>query len=312
MSRASSLYGGDPRAEQVLVAEGDAPGVLHRAGVELGHEDLVVGTEGVGHSERLLEHLEAALGGAEDAVRVEMLDQRLAAGHRRGDLTRRRLDRGTDHVVLASHQGCDVGRHDRGDLVLEAAETVSDVLWRDAGRVGEDFPVAGREHSELEGRLLVWLLEVGVHASRVGRLELGVQIGLAVGWVDEAVQAFARVGETAGRDHGHGVLAGGQLRQGQAVAVEPARVDVDAVDGGVPDLVGDEVEVRCATVGAEGQDRGRQKLALCLGYLATREVDRDLVRPGGDHRRTGSRRLTGDVAPAMMNFTPSGGRHAAP
>ena len=40
-----------PGAEDVVVAVGDAPGVLHGARIELGHEDLVVLREGVGGAE---------------------------------------------------------------------------------------------------------------------------------------------------------------------------------------------------------------------------------------------------------------------
>ena len=70
----------------------------------------------------------------------------------------------------------------------------------------------------VERRLEVGLLEHGEHAPRVGHLELGVEVDLAVDRVDEAVQALAgvRVGavgdddelvlgrETAQRDPGVG------------------------------------------------------------------------------------------------------------
>ena len=45
------LAGGDAGTEQILVTEGNAARVFHGAKIELGHEDLVVGVEGVGHPE---------------------------------------------------------------------------------------------------------------------------------------------------------------------------------------------------------------------------------------------------------------------
>ena len=73
-------------AREVLVAEGDAPGVLHRAHVVLRHEQLVVLPERVGVAELLLEEREALLGDLDDLVGVEVLDQRLAAVEAERDL----------------------------------------------------------------------------------------------------------------------------------------------------------------------------------------------------------------------------------
>ena len=97
------LAGGDAGAEQVLVTEGDAARVLHGAEVELGHEDLVVGVERVGHPEGGLEDLEAALRGGQDPVGVEELGHRRAAGHGRGKDPGLRGDLALDDVVFARH-----------------------------------------------------------------------------------------------------------------------------------------------------------------------------------------------------------------
>ena len=64
---------GDLAAEDVDLGEGHGAGVLHRAHVVLGREDLVVLLEGVGLVELLLEEGEALLRAVEDVVGVEVL-----------------------------------------------------------------------------------------------------------------------------------------------------------------------------------------------------------------------------------------------
>ena len=73
---------GDLGAEDVALEDGHGAGVLHGAGVELGHEELVVLLERVRAVELLLEELEALPGELEDVVGVEVLRERLA-GRRR-------------------------------------------------------------------------------------------------------------------------------------------------------------------------------------------------------------------------------------
>ena len=80
VSRAALVAGvGDLAAEHVVLAERHAAGVLHRAGVELGDEQLVVLVEGVAHAEVGVVPVEALLGDLEQLVGVEVLGQRLAA-----------------------------------------------------------------------------------------------------------------------------------------------------------------------------------------------------------------------------------------
>ncbi len=62
------------------------------------------------------------------------------------------------------------------------------------GRVDrDDRPVVRRGDGEGEGRLEVRLLEDREDPARVGHLELGVEVDLAVDRVDEAVQPLAGV-----------------------------------------------------------------------------------------------------------------------
>ena len=41
--------------------------------------------------------------------------------------------------------------------------------------------------------LLIWLIEAGIHATSIAGFELGVEIDLVVGRINETVQAFTRV-----------------------------------------------------------------------------------------------------------------------
>ena len=88
-----SSAGGRPAVE-VLVAEGDAAGVLHRAGVELRHEDLVVLPERVADAEQPVEVVEATAASLEDlgGVPLERFSQRGP-----------RVEAQRDAVVLVAH-----------------------------------------------------------------------------------------------------------------------------------------------------------------------------------------------------------------
>ena len=112
--------------------------------------------------------------------------------------------------VRAGADGGQVGAHHRGRLevpqtgafvrlVAEGAVEGFARIVLDGGNrhVGGDDPAGGSEHLEVEGGLQVRLVEHGVDAARVRHLELGVQVDVAIGRVDRAVQALAGVGVTA-------------------------------------------------------------------------------------------------------------------
>ena len=113
---------GHLRAVEVLVADRHRAGILHGAGVVLGHEQLVVLREGIGAPEGLLIDLEAPLGGGADAVGVQVLGHRLAADDVRAELALRGRDRALVHEVLTGDQCGDVGGDGGGRLEVPALE----------------------------------------------------------------------------------------------------------------------------------------------------------------------------------------------
>jgi len=89
-----------------------------------------------------------------------------------------------------------------------------------AHAVAEDGPAGRRGDGEVEHGLEVGLVEGGEDALDVFHEELGVDVGLAVGGVGEAVHAFAGAGVAHGGVDGELVGAGGEAVQGVAVPVE--------------------------------------------------------------------------------------------
>ena len=201
-----------PGAEDVVVAVGDAPGVLHGARIELGHEDLVVLREGVGGAEELLVVGEAVAGHLQDLVGVHVLGQRGAA------VDAQRDDSAVGRPVLVGRAPVGAG-DDRGDVGADwlgggEGEGAGPVLMGRRGRGGvrQDGPVLGHGHREGEGGLEVRLLEDGEDPTGVGHLELGVEIGLGVGRVGEPVQPLPGVHVGAVGDHRQ-LVVGHQIGQ---------------------------------------------------------------------------------------------------
>ena len=111
-------------------------------------------------------------------------------------------------------------------------------------RVREDLPALGGLDRQGEGGLQVRLLEGRVDAAGVRNLELGVDVGLAVGGVDEAVQAFARVHVLAGRVNLEDVVLGKILQCNAVVPVHREGVQGVSVQRDRVDVVGHEVSER--------------------------------------------------------------------
>ena len=183
---------GHARPEDHFFAEGHTARVFHCTRIELRHEELVVLCEWVAHAEGALEELEALLGNEEDVLGIEVLSQRgTAVNAERIGAMRTRV--GVEHRrVWPSNQRSDVGGDARSWFELPDRGALLG-----AGVVADDLPVLRRSDRELEGGLEIGLLEAGIHATRIGGLELRVEVDLAVDRIHEAMQSFAGVHEGA-------------------------------------------------------------------------------------------------------------------
>ena len=269
-------------AENVGVTEGDAAGVLHGARVVLGHENLVVLGEGVGDAVGALEELEALTGDLDDLVGIQVLDDRGAGVDAQVD--RAAVgggQRGRGALVGAGDDRGDVRRHDLGGR--EAVRPGLALFLGGRGRrVGEDLPALGGLDRQGEGGLQVRLFERRVDAAGVRDLELGVGVGLAVGGVDEAVQALAGVHVLAvGVDLEDVVL--GQVVQADArVLVVGARVQVAVVELDGTHIGGDQVrEGRAAGGGGELDAGARAEVGVAPGEVELDVVADDLADDSG-------------------------------
>ena len=285
---------GDVGAEDVGLDVGDRAGVLHRAHVVLGHEDLVVLAEREVLVEGLLVEVDAGLRHIDDVLGVDVLGQRGAGedAHRdraavaRGDLAGPAL-------VVAGDERDEIGGHPLGGGEGPGRRALARDRRLRGGGVGDDAPVVGRGDGELVGRLEVGLLEAGEHAPGVGDLELGVEVHLVVDGVDEAVQALAGVHVPAGGQDAHGVRALGEGGQADAGAVEAGGgigqeipVELDLVD-----LLGDQVEEGLLRLRGVEAQRGLR----AEGPLVGGEVQPDLVGVGAEEGGAAARLVPGEV-----------------
>jgi hypothetical protein len=272
---------GDLGAEDVLVADGDRARVLHRPGVELGDEELVVLGERVRVGELLLEPVEALPRHREDRLGVEVLGERgPAVDPERHGAPVLPLPAAVHRVVRAGDERGDVRGQPRGRL--EAPDVVLGLGGR---RVRDHRPALGGGDGELEGGLQVRLLEAGEDPPGVGDLELGVQVSLLVDRVDEAVQPLAGVRVRAVGDDVQLVVAlddggerqarvGEDLRRIERLAVEPhlAHLGGDQVGEGRAGRAGGEAHGGLGAEGAPGLRSGEVQRDLVA-------VDREQPRP---------------------------------
>lgn len=139
--------------------------------------------------------------------------------------------------------------------------------------VGEDGPGVGGLDGELEDRFEVGLVEGGEDALDVVHEELGVEVGLAVGGVGEAVHAFAGAGVAHARPDAQFVVAGGEVVQREPVVDQGAGVEGLAVEGDGVQCRGPELD-EGVPVGSGGEaDDG----AGLEGLVAGRQVELDGV-----------------------------------
>ena len=267
---ALELRGGRGRAEQVVLGEGDQAGVLHRAEVVFGDEDLVVLDAPRVVAEVGGQPLEARLGEPEQLVGIEVAGQALPAHQPQLHA----LPRVDDPVVGSRGQAGDVGRQGVGGRELGPHHPVRHRRPRRLGLVGTEPPALRPGEGEPEGRPEVGLFEVGEDAPRVGGLVLGVEVGLAVGGVDEAVQPLPRARVPAVGVDGDGAAAPRQPRQR-----DPGAVVLQGVGGAVDeDRVHLADEVQPGLPRPAGQrDRRRDREGVHGGVRGVADVDVDLV-----------------------------------
>src|SRR5439155_13618720 len=160
--------------EGVRLSERDAARVLHRSGIELRNEELVVLAEDVGIAEVLLEEVEPLLRDQEDLIGVEVLRQRSAAVDTEVDVV---VAVANDVVRTRDDRG-DVARHALGAREVPGAGAVRGLLERFG--VADDEPPVWSGDRELERAFDVRLIEVRIRLVRLARLELRVQVGLSV------------------------------------------------------------------------------------------------------------------------------------
>ncbi len=181
--RCEHLVGGRRPPEDHRVAEGDAPGVLHRPGVELGHEDLVVLPERVPDAEQPVVVVEA------DPGRLQ---------HVLGLLAQVRLERAPrvhpqrDAVVLGPHRRPRPRAHRDEVRGQRGRRGQLGAAGRDEGgtAVAEHRPLLRSGDRDGVGRLEVGLVEAGEHRRGGVEEQVAVDVVLAVGGVGAAVQAL--------------------------------------------------------------------------------------------------------------------------
>jgi len=229
---------GDPGAEQVVLQERHAARVLHRAGLELRHEDLVVLADRVADPERVVEEVEALPGHLEDLLGIQVTGQRAAAV----DAQRDAVVLARDLMVRAGHDGRDVGGHDRRRGEVPAPRAPGHGLaGAISGHVRQDQPVLGGDHRELERGLQVRLVEAGVDPVRVEGFQVGIQVDAVVGGVGEAVQTLPapRVGTLS---HHPQFVGGLEPVEGDPVAVERGSAHRHPVQDDLPDGRGGQLD----------------------------------------------------------------------
>ena len=185
-----TLRVGHPGAEDHPLVVDHAGHVLHRARREFGHVELVVLAEGVPVTEAALEKVEALARDLEDLVGIEVLSERLPAVEPERDASMVL----THGVVLAGHDGRDVGRHHARFRKCPHARCVSS-----ARSVRNDHPAFRRLDGEGERSLEVGLVEARKAAVRGVLAELAVQVRTRVHWISEPVDPgpIARIGPAA-------------------------------------------------------------------------------------------------------------------
>ena len=254
------------RAGDVALAERHGADVLHRALVEVRHDDLVVLLERIRQVEVAAVKIQALPRQLEPLLGGHVLRERLAREKTQGDRPGRR---GPD-VVRAGVDREHVGAEPRGPRERPLPALAGERRFL-LSRGRDDAPVRGRVHAERVRRLQVRLVEAREEPVRVVRLEVRVQVHPAVLGVLEAVQARAvdSVGVRIRELHDVDARAQALLRKDEERAGVVGRGDALAVDRQGLEVAA--LEVHGQVVGRSGE---REAQGLASGVILLVRVER--------------------------------------
>ena len=132
----------------------------------------------------------------------------------------------------------------------------------------------GRRDREDELGFEVGLVEIREHASGVGRFVLRIEVGLAIGWIREPVQSFARGGIACLRLDRQGIAAGADGERDSSTVEHLGGGEALAIDQNGGHGVGNQVdECRIDEAGGEVDD-GARKVRVGIGF-GVADVDMD-------------------------------------
>ncbi len=282
------LGGRHPRPEDVVLEERHRTGVLHRPGLVLGHEDLVVLAERVPHPERGMEIIKALPGDLEHLVRIQVASQGLPAVQAERDA----VVLGPDAVVRPGGDMRNVRRHHRRGREVPALDPWPGWLAVGVrGHVRDHLPGVRAEHRELESRLEVRLIEARVDPVRVEGLQVRVQVDALVRGVGEPVQPFSAARVGAARRDGQLVVAS-EAGQRDPVPVERGQRQLPAIQADLSNSRRGEINKRFAPRTPAGEAHRRHRAERCL---VAGQVERDLIALGPEQPGAPGRFVAGQV-----------------
>ena len=282
---------GDLAAKDVILQERHRARVLHRARVELRHEQLVVLAERVRHAKVLVVEAKTLFGLSEQPLGVHELRQRGPAEKAQRDLTVLVAVHVVPARIRSGDQRDQVGAHLRG-----GGKGVHTVLGAHCGAIGHHLPVLRRVHRHIECGLEVGLVEAREHPLGVSGFELRVQIHLAVDRVDESVQALAGVRVAAVGVNHDDVVLGQPVQRDTGRLVVAGHVEFATIEGRAADGAGGDVDDGVgAGKGVERDGRDGAERALARFAVTVGEVQVDSVVVDGDQCCAFDGLITGEV-----------------
>jgi len=244
-------FGGRVTEDHVLVV-GNGADVLHRTGIELRHEDLVVLVEGERVAEEVGVEFEPLFRDFENLVVVEVSEQRLADVEPQLQVA----VAVSHHPVRPGDEREEVGAEGWGLGELPLGAAVRPWFPPHCSGVGNYLPFAGSAHGEAVAGLNVRLVEAGKEPVRFEGFEVGVEVLPPIFGVDELVEAVTRVVVLVLVLDLDGVLrAEGLLREVDAIPAA-VRLHLDAVHGQPEDVPAPEIEEHRALDGRVEVDGG--------------------------------------------------------